>query len=330
MEDYKKKYDDLIERLRKAKNDNDYCDERYCCVIDELAPDVKESEDERIRKALIDGFKRYNDGSLFNGCLVREILSWLEKQGKNNTDKIIERARTEKQRVLLTETNGDANIDWDCRSLDDVKTLLKFGLDFIRTIEADKQILADNRFGGCSLRVPTRYDKGIKQGEQKPKKCIYSKDNYTDEERLVLCDGCDEICKLKQKPAWSEEDDAKLKSILFHIEDVENKDVIDWLKSLKNRVGLQPKIEWTLADRNLMSAAIAFVKQNNSFNCWAGVTKDGVVAFLRSLRPQNRWKPSDEQMELLREVQQALLGKDCHNRFVNFMYELKILREEDV
>ena len=40
------------------------------------------------------------------------------------------------------------------------------------------------------------------------------------------------------------------------------------------------------------------------------------------------WKPSDEQIKLLREVQQALLGKDCHNRFVNFMYELKRLREE--
>lgn len=49
---------------------------------------------------------------------------------------------------------------------------------------------------------------------------------------------------------------------------------------------------------------------------------------LKSLRPQSLWKPSDEQIKLLREVQQALLGKDCHNRFVNFMYELKRLREE--
>lgn len=47
-----------------------------------------------------------------------------------------------------------------------------------------------------------------------------------------------------------------------------------------------------------------------------------------SLYPQSTWKPSDEQMKLLREVQQALLGKDCHNRFVNFMHELKKLREE--
>lgn len=91
-----------------------------------------------------------------------------EKQSEKTSDKIVEKARTEKQRVLLTETDGSANIDWDCRSLDDVKTLLKCGLEFIRTIEANKQILPDSRFGGCSFRVPTRYDKGIKQGEQKP------------------------------------------------------------------------------------------------------------------------------------------------------------------
>ena len=55
---------------------------------------------------------------------------------------------------------------------------------------------------------------------------------------------------------------------------------------------------------------------------------DELVNKIKSLKSQSHWKPSEEQMKLLREVQQALLGKDCHNRFVNFMYELKRLREE--
>ena len=50
--------------------------------------------------------------------------------------------------------------------------------------------------------------------------------------------------KIETKPAeWSEEDEDKLKSILFHIEDVENKDVIDWLKSIKDRVAWKPSEE---------------------------------------------------------------------------------------
>ena len=30
---------------------------------------------------------------------------------------------------------------------------------------------------------------------EEPKKCMYSKDDYTDEDRKVLCDGCEEECK---------------------------------------------------------------------------------------------------------------------------------------
>ena len=31
--------------------------------------------------------------------------------------------------------------------------------------------------------------------QEEPKKCMYSKDDYTDEDRTVLCDGCEEECK---------------------------------------------------------------------------------------------------------------------------------------
>lgn len=58
----------------------------------------------------------------------------LEKQGES-IDKITQRARTEKQRVILTETNGEANIDWDTRSIQDVKLLLEYGLDYIKKLE---------------------------------------------------------------------------------------------------------------------------------------------------------------------------------------------------
>jgi len=65
---------------------------------------------------------------------VDDIIAWLEKQGEHNAQ-IVKRATTEKQRVLLTETNGDANIDWDTRSLQDVKFMLKYGLDYIKKLE---------------------------------------------------------------------------------------------------------------------------------------------------------------------------------------------------
>ena len=45
--------------------------------------------------------------------------------------KIISRAANEKQVVLLSESNGNAEIDWDTRSLEDAKKLLEHGIVFI-------------------------------------------------------------------------------------------------------------------------------------------------------------------------------------------------------
>ena len=78
IEEKARNYDEVYKKVAVRFGSN---------VADEIF--LKESEGERIRKALIDGFKRYNDRSVFNGCLVREILSWLEKQGEQNpTDKV--------------------------------------------------------------------------------------------------------------------------------------------------------------------------------------------------------------------------------------------------
>ena len=168
IEEKAKRYDEAKARMSRAYNSN------RCTIgfMNEIFSELKEeNEDERIIKHLITLFKdEYgeNSNARFAGIKVKDIIAWLEKQGEKSSDKIVEKARIEKQRVLLTETDGSANIDWDCRSLDDVKILLKCGLEFICTIEANKQMLSESRFGGCYFHVPTRYDKGEKQGEQKP------------------------------------------------------------------------------------------------------------------------------------------------------------------
>ncbi len=72
--DYEQKYKNFVERLMKAKEDNDIADERYCCVIDELIPEPQE-EDERIRKEIISYIK--SSGAVTNP----NWIAWLEKQG---------------------------------------------------------------------------------------------------------------------------------------------------------------------------------------------------------------------------------------------------------
>ena len=89
--DYEKAYKSALE---KAKNllANSVAYDRF--TIERIFPELKESEDERIRKVLVDFFKSYKEqgtcgAETFNGISTSNILAWLEKQGeKKSADKV--------------------------------------------------------------------------------------------------------------------------------------------------------------------------------------------------------------------------------------------------
>ena len=82
QEEKAKRYDDLLVKLQKAKTDNNVCDDRYCCVIDIIVPELKKSEDERIRKQLIEHTKWSYDEQEISEEEKERWISWLEKQGE--------------------------------------------------------------------------------------------------------------------------------------------------------------------------------------------------------------------------------------------------------
>ena len=65
--------------------------------------------------------------------------------------------------------------------------------------------------------------------------------------------------------------------------------MINWLKSFKDRVLSQPKQEWSEKDEKMLASIIRFATEEE-------------IGWLKSLRPQNKWKPSDEQIRCLKEV----------------------------
>lgn len=74
IQDYKKR--NLVDILFYAKED-----------LEGIFPELKESEDEKIRKVLIDYFNRYKEQEecgikTFFGIPTDNILAWLEKQGE--------------------------------------------------------------------------------------------------------------------------------------------------------------------------------------------------------------------------------------------------------
>lgn len=92
--------------------------------------------------------------------------------------------------------------------------------------------------------------------------------------------------------------------------------ICSWLNSLRS----QPKVEPTLLNENIIEAAIAFVEQNDHFNYWRGVDKNTVIKALHSLKPY--WKPSKEQMEALKEASASWMNARMGNaKLLKSLYE---------
>ena len=110
----------------------------------------------------------------------------------------------------------------------------------------------------------------------------------------------------EQKSDWSEEDYSKVQIICKYLNEAkkyyaditEVRDCVDWLKSLKDRVQPQPKQEWSEEDESYLNTTIAYLKDAKEFK----KTAENCIIWLKSIRPQNTWKPSDEQLNALHDA----------------------------
>ena len=103
---------------------------------------------------------------------------------------------------------------------------------------------------------------------------------------------------------WSEEDERKFLEIRCLIGNYrtgnDEYELYSWIDKIKDRVQPQPKQEWSEEDKNMLNSIIATCQL-------AAQDRDSGPArhllgmqerFLKSLRPQPHWKPSEEQPEV--------------------------------
>lgn len=93
-EEKAKAYDELFVKASRIYNKGN--DVLIMHTIEVLFPELKENEDERIRKALIKGFNKLDKSAVwYNGITNAQILDWIEKKGQKpqeekvyNADKV--------------------------------------------------------------------------------------------------------------------------------------------------------------------------------------------------------------------------------------------------
>ena len=293
-EEKAKAYDEAIEKINRCSTD------KYGCVIgikpSDIFPQFSESEDERIRKELLELIKHcYEDGG-YALCTddYKKFSNYLEKQKEQTGKKWIyeddyksqldaqyqqglEDGRKE-QKPLLTEETEQNSIAF----LEQMEyTCIPPGKEQpAEWSEEDKLHLnnailaAEKEWGNdsCTSRwlklLPTRFSLQPKQG-------------------------------------WNEEDEKMLYSIIEVLEvmpsarfiPIKREIMIPWLKALHERFNLQSKQEWSEEDKKKISELKTFIAQCNGFN---KANRQKAFEMIDALRPQPYWKPSEQEKGALR------------------------------
>ena len=79
---YEQKYKEALERARKINSGEGVATHPDWSVCEVIFPELREVEDERIRKILIELIKGITSWNYFLGISKEQMIAWLEKQGE--------------------------------------------------------------------------------------------------------------------------------------------------------------------------------------------------------------------------------------------------------
>ena len=218
-----------------------------------FAPELRDSEDERVRKVLVDMVKRETG---FTGFPSQgQVLAYLEKQ--------------KEQKPVQSDVEKEY-----------VRILKSIVSDFIR--------------------------------DKKPKDTLLYQDIFDWLEGRHI----------EQKPTeWSEEDKMNLNGCICSLHQYGYMTYADFLRHLPERFNLQPKQEWSEEDEKLLDFWLDVIDRNDwrMDENFCKASRE-FINRLKSLRPS--WKPSEEQMEALKEASASWMNARMGNaKLLKSLYE---------
>ena len=290
-----------------------------------------ESEDEKIRKALINGFNKLDKSAVwYNGIINGQILAWLEKQGEQKSADKVEPKFHKGEWIVWKNKCYKVNYNgcgYELVDQNGLSTSLEYG-----TIEENAHLwtIQDAKDGdvlisqyGNPLIYNGNYNSlnigaycGITCDDNKFKiaeeKCKWTENvdikPSTKEQRDTLEKAMadagyifdfekKELKKIEQEPAWSKEDEYRTEKLL------------GWINTLINYIH-----EDAMVSQDLRMERIQQVEQ--------------IKTWLKSLRPQKQWKPSEEQMNTLEHYMHTLICTKYKESLFGLYLDLKKLREK--
>ena len=267
--DYKEKYEEIFDKLNTLL---DNCRKQGHIVarvedIESIFPELKESEDERIRKELIKNFKLLN-GKQFKGqkwgvyeeLLIDNVLAWLEKQGENiDRDKLAKGMLSGVATTImqfLDANLAEGNMCLSNMECEDLENAVR-NADWMKVYRYMKKKLEKQGEPQDESALEAQYKKGWDDAMHKlPKEVdsqiwqIANNSAKTWEESFAILtatqrgyDRGKRDAAKEQKPVeWSEDDEEAIALITTAVMDETRLDnegkyiVHSWLKSLKDKI----------------------------------------------------------------------------------------------
>lgn len=195
----------------KAKN---------CTSIEEIFPQTQESKDEKIRKEIINIFYSLADGRIPVPINFADIFTWLEKQGEQKSDWSEEDEW--KFSDILALLRGGENCHYNTPDL----------FEWLKSLKSRIQPKQE-----WSEEDEDYYDAIITKLE------VTQDDAALTDNQMEFLKSLKDKLQPQPKQEWSEEDEKMLNGIILRCEKYGYQEQINWLKSLKERIGWKPSDE---------------------------------------------------------------------------------------
>ena len=321
IEQKAKAYDEAIERAKAYQG--------LRSEMEIIFPELKESEDEEIKEMLKVAVER----TPWMQDKKEKCYEWLEKQGYKVS--AIEGFETEFEKQVSHLIASAINKEHE------------YNQGYIKWTANALLNYAKNELEKQGEKKPANSAKTCKD-EQKPEGDQHSLPT-SDNSSLPTFDEsiyhpCTEEVYEQKLATWSEEDEKQARQIERIVHDDGctqklQKQIADWLKSLKDRIQPKQKRGECLNERDVPSKELIYNIWSLG-NAWYSITKGKCATehgsqidyiqkhwsegdYYDKFVFQNRWKPSDEQMEALKQAKTDACGKPYFNALASLYINLK-------
>lgn len=211
IEEKAKAYDEAIVRAEELKYVSDK-NSLQCKTIEHIFPGLAESEDEKIRKKLINYFSNVKGFSTLEynyGITNEDVVTWLKKQGEQKPSDIIPKDFEKYVEQLLSLSDGEGHgSPAKVREVSlKLLKLAKIGQKPVEWSEEDETL-----FKSCITRI-----------------------QMVDSD-ATLIDWLKSLkVRVQQKCAWSEEDYNEIETIACHLDNINNEGMAKVLRNIRDK-----------------------------------------------------------------------------------------------